>query len=115
MKKNAHPYDDFLPRIDMVSFASVEDKVLADAAELGKQVTILVELKVRFDVEIIMVGLKTHYKLLMVLRRKSLKTVPYVHMLTSNYNDEIAKLYANLGLIISHPGIREYVDSALAL
>lgn len=97
---------------------------LAAAAENGKQVTVLVELKARFDEEnnilwarklekagchVIygLVGLKTHSKITLVVRREDDGIRRYVHLGTGNYNDSTAKLYTDLGLLTSSKPIGE--------
>lgn len=136
-----HPYDSFEPVIDLVKQAAVDPNVLAikqtlyrvsgnspiikaliNAAEQGKQVTVLVELKARFDEKnnIIwakslekagchviygLVGLKTHCKILIVVRKEDTGINRYVHLGTGNYNDVTAKLYTDLGLFTMNPYI----------
>jgi polyphosphate kinase len=91
---------------------------LIKAAENGKQVTVLVELKARFDEEnniqwakklekagcyVVygLVGLKTHSKILLVVRKEPEGIKKYVHMSTGNYNDKTAKLYTDIGFMTS--------------
>lgn len=136
-----HPYESFDPIINLVKQAAVDSNVLAikqtlyrvsgnspiiealiNAAEQGKQVTVLVELKARFDEEnnilwakrlekagchVIygLVGLKTHCKILLVVRKESDEIKRYVHLGTGNYNDVTAKLYTDLGLFTTNPYI----------
>ena len=97
---------------------------LAQAAENGKQVSVLVELKARFDEEnnivwakkleqagchVIygLVGLKTHSKIALVVRREEDGIRRYVHLGTGNYNDSTAKLYTDCGIFTCHDGIGE--------
>ncbi|MFC3884024.1 RNA degradosome polyphosphate kinase [Bacillus songklensis] len=133
-----HPYESFEPVIDFVSGAADDPDVLAikqtlyrvsghspiiralkRAAENGKQVTVLVELKARFDEENnvhwakeleqagchVIYGithLKTHSKITLVVRRKNRRIERFVHLGTGNYNDATAKIYTDLGLITSN-------------
>lgn len=143
-----HPYQTFQPVVDFISRAADDPGVLAikqtlyrvsgnspiiaalaRAAENGKQVTVLVELKARFDEEnnivwarmleragchVIygLVGLKTHSKITLVVRREDDGIRRYVHLGTGNYNDTTAKIYTDIGLMTCRDDIGEDATSA---
>lgn len=105
-----------------VSVNSVLLQALVSAAESGKQVTVVVELKARFDEErniawarqlekagchVVygLVGLKTHAKITLVVRREQDTLRRYVHVGTGNYNENTARLYTDVGLFTCHPDI----------
>ncbi|WP_166244632.1 polyphosphate kinase 1 [Paenibacillus turpanensis] len=107
-----------------VSGNSLLVQSLAHAAESGKQVTVVVELKARFDEErniawarklekagchVVygLVGLKTHAKIMLVVRQEETGLRRYVHVGTGNYNDSTAKLYTDIGLFTSNQVIGE--------
>ncbi|MBL8113915.1 MAG: polyphosphate kinase 1 [Acidobacteria bacterium] len=138
-----HPYDSFAPVSEMIERAADDDKTLAikmtlyrtsadsalipalmRAAENGKQVAVLVELKARFDeeknivwakaleqagVHVVygVVGLKTHVKIALVVRREKDEIRRYVHMGTGNYNPATARLYTDFGLLTCRPEFGE--------
>lgn len=138
-----HPYQTFDPVVDFIRQAAVDPDVLAikqtlyrvsgnspiiaslaQAAENGKQVSVLVELKARFDEEnnivwakmlekagchVIygLVGLKTHSKIALVVRREEDGIRRYVHLGTGNYNDSTAKLYTDCGIFTCSEAIGE--------
>lgn len=102
---------------------------LSKAAENGKQVTVLVELKARFDEEnnihwarqlekagchVIygVIGLKTHSKILLIVRQEKKGIKRYVHLGTGNYNDVTAKFYTDIGILTSKP---EYGEDATTI
>ncbi len=138
-----HPYDSFDPVQRFVEEAAQDENVLAikqtlyrvsghsaiveslaKAAQSGKQVTALFEVKARFDEENniqwgkylekagchVVYGLpklKTHSKILLVVRRESGKIRRYVHLGTGNYNDVTARLYTDMGLLTADPDVGE--------
>ncbi|PTH27140.1 RNA degradosome polyphosphate kinase [Staphylococcus arlettae] len=138
-----HPYETFEPIVDFVREAANDPNTIAikqtlyrvskespiiqslkDAAEKGKQVTVLVELKARFDEEnnvhwareledagchVIygMTYLKTHSKISLVVKRIGNELTSFVHLGTGNYNDKTAKIYTDMGLITTDNAIVE--------
>ncbi|MCD9055743.1 RNA degradosome polyphosphate kinase [Staphylococcus arlettae] len=138
-----HPYETFEPIVDFVRKAANDPNTIAikqtlyrvskdspiiqslkDAAEKGKQVTVLVELKARFDEEnnvhwareledagchVIygMTYLKTHSKISLVVKRIGNELTSFVHLGTGNYNDKTAKIYTDMGLITTDNAIVE--------
>ncbi len=138
-----HPYMTFDPVVQFVQEAASDPdvlaikqtlyrvsgnspivKALAQAAENGKQVTVLVELKARFDEEnnitwakmleqsgchVIygLVGLKTHCKITLIVRQEDEGIRRYVHIATGNYNDSTAKQYTDCGLMTCSESIGE--------
>lgn len=138
-----HPYDSFSIVVDLIKKAASDENVLAikqtlyrvsgnspiissliKAAESGKQVTVLVELKARFDEENNIVwarklekagchviygllGLKTHSKITEIVRREEDGIRKYVHLGTGNYNDVTARFYTDMGILTCDKEIGE--------
>ena len=138
-----HPYDSFEPIVRFVRDAARDDQVmaikqtlyrvsghspivaaLAEAAERGKQVTVLLEVKARFDEEnnihwghelekagchVVygLPGLKTHSKITLVIRREDGHIRRYTHLGTGNYNDVTARLYTDMGILTAREEIGE--------
>jgi polyphosphate kinase len=136
-----HPYENFEPVMKLAEEAANDPNVLAikqtlyrtsgksplirslaKAAENGKEVTVLVELKARFDesrninwaLELEDAGchviygvarLKTHAKAMLIVRREQGRIRRYAHLSTGNYNDRTAKLYSDIGLMTCNPDI----------
>lgn len=139
----SHPYETFDPVVNFIRCAAKDKEVLAikitlyrvsgnspivaalaEAAANGKQVSVLVELKARFDEEnniqwalklekagchVIygLVGLKTHSKIALVVRQEARGIRRYVHLATGNYNDSTAKLYTDCGIFTCNKKIGE--------
>ncbi len=146
-----HPYESFDPVVRLLETAAADPNVLAikqtlyrtsgdspviaaleDAAQNGKQVTVLVELKARFDEERNLLwarrledagcnviygiaGLKTHCKALLIVRRESSRICRYAHLSTGNYNDKTAKLYSDIGLMTTDRNLTMDVSSLFNL
>lgn len=142
-----HPYEDFKSVIDFIDQAANDPDVLAikqtlyrisssssiikallKAIENGKQVTVLFEIKARFDEEnniqwakkleevgchvtYGLIGLKTHCKVTLVVRKEADGIIRYVHMSTGNYNEITAKLYTDIGLFTANKHIGSDVSA----
>ena len=141
-----HPYQSFAPVVDFIRQASVDPNVLAikqtlyrtgptsavvnalvKAARLGKEVTVVIELRARFDEEANIslaaklqeagahvvygvVGYKTHAKMLLVIRREAQHLRQYAHVGTGNYHARTARLYTDYGLFTSNKKICEDIN-----
>jgi len=141
-----HPFESFLTVVDFIRAAAHDPNVivikqaiyrvgidsdlmesLITAAKMGKEVTVVVELKARFDEEqninwaerleqagaqVIygVMGLKTHAKLALVIRREKNELHYYAHLGTGNYNPSTAKLYTDFGLLTAHPSLAVEVN-----
>ncbi|WP_432383356.1 polyphosphate kinase 1 [Duganella sp. P38] len=141
-----HPYQSFQTVIDFIRSAALDPNVVAikqtiyrtgmnsdlmesliAAARAGKEVTVIVELKARFDEEANInwadkleqagaqvvygvVGLKTHAKVALVIRREDNKLRYYAHLGTGNYHPTTTKFYTDFGLLTCHPGISQEVN-----
>lgn len=142
-----HPYESFGPVIDLIKQAAADGSVLAikqtlyrtgasspivdalvTAAHAGKEVTVVVELRARFDEEANValaaklqeagahvvygiVGYKTHAKMLLILRRENNKLRRYVHLGTGNYHRSTSRVYTDYGLLTSDKQIGEDVNN----
>ena len=136
-----HPYESFEPVVKLIQDASKDKdvvsikmtlyrsgqnspivKALMDASESGKQVTVMVELKARFDEENNLIwaraletagahviygikGFKVHAKAALVTRRKDGKLIQYAHIGTGNYNPSTAKIYSDLSYMTSNENV----------
>jgi len=140
-----HPYDSFDPIVELIEKAAADPQVLAikitlyrtsgdspivealiHAADSGKQVTAIVELRARFDeatnirwarqleeagAHVIygVVGLKTHCKALLIVRRDTDRLRHYVHLGTGNYHSRTARTYTDFSLLTSEPQLTDEV------
>jgi polyphosphate kinase len=140
-----HPFESFVPVIDFLKQAAADPKVLAikqtlyrtgpesavvdalvEAARAGKEVTVVVELRARFDeaanialatrlqeagahVVYGVVGYKTHSKMILVVRREEKRLRHYVHLGTGNYHPRTARLYTDYGLLSCNEDLGEDV------
>lgn len=140
-----HPFESFAPVVELVRQASIDPGVLAirqtlyrvgddsplvgaliEAARLGKEVTVVIELRARFDEEANIrladrlqeagaqvvygvVGYKTHAKMLLIVRRENGELRRYAHLSTGNYHQTTSRLYTDVGLMTRDPGICEDV------
>ncbi|AHX12597.1 polyphosphate kinase [Dyella jiangningensis] len=138
-----HPYESFAAVVDLLRQAAQDPAVLAikqtlyragvdtplvdllvEAARNGKDVTVVIELRARFDeeanirlatrlqeagVQVVygVVGFKTHAKMLLIVRREDDSLRRYVHLSTGNYHQANSRTYTDIGLMTAHPGIGE--------
>jgi len=143
-----HPYDSFNPVVALIQQAAKDDNVLAikqtlyrtsgkslivqalrEAADNGKQVTALIELKARFDeeknitwaraleqagVNVIygVAGLKTHCKMTLILRQEEDQIRHYVHLSTGNYNEKTAEVYTDISLLSANKDLGRDLSEA---
>jgi len=141
-----HPFESFAPVVDFVRQAAADPKVLAikqtlyrtgaesvlvetlvNAARAGKEITVVIELRARFDEEANIglatvlqeagahvvygvVGYKTHAKMILVVRRERGRLRHYVHLGTGNYHARTARLYTDFGLFTCDDGVGEDVN-----
>lgn len=140
-----HPYESYVPVIDLVRQAAADPDVLAikqtlyrtghesafvsslmEASRRGKDVTVVIELRARFDeaanielatqlqeagIQVVygVVGFKTHAKMLLVVRREKTKLVKYAHVGTGNYHATTARAYTDISMLTNDPAITEDV------
>ena len=140
-----HPYESYVPVVDLVRQAATDPDVLAikqtlyrtgqesvfvsalmDASRAGKDVTVVIELRARFDeaanielatrlqeagIQVVygVVGFKTHAKMLLVVRREKNKLVKYVHVGTGNYHTTTARAYTDISMLTKDKAITEDV------
>lgn len=140
-----HPYESYVPVIDLVRQAAADPDVLAikqtlyrtghesvfvsslmEASRAGKDVTVVIELRARFDeaanielatqlqeagIQVVygVVGFKTHAKMLLVVRREKNKLVKYVHVGTGNYHTTTARAYTDISMLTKDKAITEDV------
>ncbi|MCL4141146.1 UNVERIFIED_CONTAM: hypothetical protein GTU68_050893 [Idotea baltica] len=141
-----HPYESYNPILELVRQASIDPDVLAikqtlyrtghdsafvrylmDASRAGKDVTVVIELRARFDeeaninlatrlqeagIQVVygVVGFKTHAKMLLVVRREKAKLVKYAHVGTGNYHATTARLYTDISMLTCHKRITNDVQ-----
>jgi len=141
-----HPYESYLPVIELIRQAAADPDVLAikqtlyrtghksvfvnslmEASRAGKDVTVIIELRARFDEEANLqlatrlqesgiqvvygvVGFKTHAKMLLVVRREKQKLVRYVHVGTGNYHATTARAYTDISMLTNNKAITEDVN-----